>query len=105
MTTDVSRRPLFDSVIQALVDYGIEVGAESRSIDMRRAGRCLGERRAEHEPPWPDGPQFRNRRAVAGYDYRAAGLYFTKYGCGLVAKLTLRDDSVHAGERSTCSTL
>jgi len=62
-----------------LVYHGIEVCAESRGIDTRCAAYCLGKRCAEREPSGLNGPQLRDRRAVAGHDYCAASLYFAQY--------------------------
>jgi hypothetical protein len=76
--------------------HGIEVCAESRGIDTRRACYCLRERCAKREPSRPNGPQLRNRRAVAGHDYCAASLYFAQHRARLITKLTLCNDSVHA---------
>jgi hypothetical protein len=105
MTTEVSRSPRVGSAIEALVYHRIEVCAKSRGVDPRRAGRRVGKRCSEHEPPWLNWPQLRNRRAVACYDYRSASFYFAEHGGGLIAQLTLRDDAVHKQDRSTCSTL
>ena len=95
MTTEVSRIPRVGSVIEALVYQRIEVCAELCGVDTGCAGYCLGERCPEHEAPWLYGSQLRNRRAVTGYDDRAASLYFAKYSRRLIAELTLCDDSGH----------
>ena len=88
-------RPRVGSVIEALVYHCVEVCAKLRGINAWCAGRCLGKGCSEHEASRPDGPQFRNRRAVACYDNRLASLYLTKHGCGLIAKLALRNNAVH----------
>jgi hypothetical protein len=105
MTTEVSRSPLVGSAIESLIYNCVEVSTKPLSIDPRRTGCGLGERRAEHEAPWPNGPQFRNRCAVSRYDYRAARLYFAQYSSRLIAQLTLRDGAVHGADCSTCSVL
>jgi hypothetical protein len=86
---------LVGSVIESLVDYGVQVCTKPPGIDPRRAGSCLGNCCSENKPPRPNGSQLRNRRAVARHDDGFARLDFAKDTGGLISKLTLVYDSTH----------
>ena len=95
MTTDVSSRPRVGSAIDALIDHGIEIRTESVGVNPRGASHCFLERGSGHESTRPDGPQLCYRRAVTRNDDRAPCLNFTKDGGGLIAQLSLSDDTAH----------
>jgi hypothetical protein len=81
----VSSSPLVGSAIAALIDYGIQIGTKSTGIDSRSTGRCFGKRGSGREPARLNGPQFCDRRTVAGHYDRSPRLHLAKYRCGLIA--------------------
>jgi hypothetical protein len=95
ITTDVSRSPLVSSVIDALIYHSIEIGTKPTGVDPGRANRSFGNGGSGHESARPNGPQFRDGRAIAGHHDRSARLYLAKHGCRLITKLALRDLAVH----------
>jgi hypothetical protein len=64
------------SATGSLVDYGIQVFAQSPGVDPRRALRAICDDSAWNEPARRDGAQLRDRHAVARDDDCLSGLYF-----------------------------
>ncbi len=95
ITTDVSRSPLDSSVIDVLIYHRIEIGTKPTGIDPGRANGSFGDSCSGHESARPDGPQFRDGRAIASHHDRSARLDLAKHGCRLIAQLALRDLAVH----------
>ncbi len=95
ITTDVSRSPLVGSAIDSLIYHSIEICTEPFRVDPRCAGCSFGKGFSGHEPARPYGPQLGDWRAVAGYNDCSTRFHLAKHGRGLIAKLALRDDSVH----------
>ena len=96
MTTDVSSRPLRTSATGSLIDYGIQIVAQSPGIDPRRALRAVCDGSTWNEPARRHRPQLRNRHAVARDDDRLSGLYFPQDRPGVIAELALSDHPRHA---------
>jgi hypothetical protein len=95
MTTDVSSRPLRASATGSVIDYDIQILAQSPGVDPRRALRAVCDDSAWNEPAWRHRPQLRNRHAVAGDDNRLSGLHFPQDRPGVVAELALSDHPGH----------
>jgi hypothetical protein len=94
--SSVACGPAASSAIDALIDHSIEIRTKSAGIDPRRAHCSFSKGCPRHEPSGPKGPQLGDWCAVAGYHDRSPGLHLAKHGRGLIAKLPLRDYSVHA---------
>jgi len=98
--------PRVDSVISVRIDYGIKIRAEFNGIDSGGSSCGVGDGRARHKAPSPNGSQFADRGSVSAHDDRSSGLYFTKHCGRLIAKLSLGDGSaLHAIDCSIGSTL
>ena len=83
------------SVIESLINHGIEICTKLRGIYSRCSGCSLHQSRSRHKTSCTDGSQLRNRCAVTSNDDGFAGLYFAKDGGELIAKFALVDNSAH----------
>lgn len=103
MTTEVSSTPRLGSANGRLIHYGIEIGTEPFEVKSGSTLCGCSDHRTWHEPPWGNRSKLRHRRAVASDDKRLTGLDLSKHRGGVIAQLSLGDDSIHAGQRSRSS--
>jgi hypothetical protein len=89
------REAFFSSIIEALIDYCVEICAKPARIDARCASRSFRKRCTENEPTRPNRSQLRNRCAVARYHNGFAGFYFAQDCSRPIAKLALVNSSAH----------
>lgn len=83
------------SVIDALVDHGIEIGTELVSVYAWSAATRVGNNCSGHKPTRPNGPQLCHYRTVTSQNKGPARLDLPKYGCRLIAKLALGNNAIH----------
>ncbi len=95
ITTDVSSSPRVGSVIDALIDHGIDIRAETAGVDPWRAGCSLRNGCTEDEPARPNRPEFGDRRPVSSHHDGSPRLNFPEHCCRLIPELPLCNDSVH----------
>ena len=86
-----------------LIDFRIDIGAESAGIDPGRACGGFGNDRPRHETARLDGSQLGNRHSVARDDDRLPGLDLAKHCGGVVAEFSLSDGFHPSQQNSTCS--
>ncbi len=83
------------SVVDALVDHGIQIPSEAGCIDSRCSRRCFSHGGPGHESARANGPELCHGRAVTRDDEGPTGLHFSKDSRGLIAQLPLSDNSIH----------
>jgi hypothetical protein len=96
-TTDISSRLRFGSGMNGFVDHGIQIGTEPAGVDSRCSCRRIGNDRSWHKPARPDRSEFCNRYSMVSHDDDLPGLDFAEHSASVVAKLSLRDGSIHGG--------
>jgi hypothetical protein len=67
--------------------HRIEIGTKPTGVDPGCANGSFGNGCPGHESAPPNGPQFRDRRAIAGDREHSTRLHLAKHGCKLIAKL------------------
>ena len=95
ITTEVSSSPRVGSVIDALIDHGIDIRAETAGVDPWRTGCSLRNGCTEDEPARPNRPEFGDRRPVSSHHDGSPRLNFPEHCCRLIPELPLCDDSIH----------